>query len=78
MKIRTVFQPDVELEVPDDEADALRLQGLLHVPQPALEPRPTLEQATSDSAPPDASPKPMPKQQPAASVPEPTSATEKG
>lgn len=31
MKIRTVFQPDVELEVDEAEAETLRLQGLLHV-----------------------------------------------
>lgn len=48
--VRTVFQPHVEIDVPDDEAEALRLQGLLHIPpdvQPASaslksEPRPEL------------------------------------
>lgn len=30
MKIRTVFQPDEEVEVHDADAEVMRLQGLLH------------------------------------------------
>lgn len=29
MRVRTTFQPDVVLEVTEEEADALRFQGLL-------------------------------------------------
>lgn len=29
MKVRTIFQPDREQEMPDDEAAVLRAQGLL-------------------------------------------------
>jgi hypothetical protein len=45
MKVRTVFQPDVDVDVPDDEAEQLRRSGLLVIPaEPAAVPEPAAVQ----------------------------------
>lgn len=47
-KIRTVFQPDVEIEVDDAEHESLLAQGLVH--DPAQEPPAPAKGATTVTA----------------------------
>jgi hypothetical protein len=56
MIIRTVFQPGEELEVSDEDAEVLRLQGLLHTPVDA----PPTADAVPSSSEPEAAPDPVP------------------
>lgn len=58
MIVRTVFQPEEDLEVTEADAEVLRLQGLLKVPDAAAEPEPAPER--SDAAPVKGDPGPQP------------------
>jgi hypothetical protein len=60
-KVRTIFQPDIEKDIPLDEAEILRAQGLLHEPAAPVAPEPA--PAAAPVAEP--APTPMPKGAPA-------------
>lgn len=66
MIIRTVFQPGEELEVSDEDAEVLRLQGLLHIPA-AAPPATAIENAGSEPEP-EADPAPEVADLPAAAA----------
>lgn len=54
-RIRTVFQPGVQIDVPDDELEVLHALGLVHTPAPdaapATEPEPAVEDRTKTPKP---------------------------
>lgn len=67
MKIRTVFQPGEEIDVPDDDAEVLRLNGLLHTPAPEA-PAPPAPAKAPEPKTAAAAPTPRPPSAPAAST----------